>query len=420
MKGGMNMHNNFDPEKIEELLRNAPKIEDTRSKEEVFARLEAEGVFDEVVEQPKQKTVRPFKRKIPFFKVASFVALFALVITTSIMVSKDDMLNVANDQADIELSGKEERLMGKENKDKEFNISQGEDVQEESMVDMVRTGDYRTGLYADELGDEIIFTIGMSGNAAESVPISMKIPLSFLNDNGLSSDSSYLQIYELVAPLLDEQALGFSEYHPYVGRFEENGDQLIHYLPDDHSYDLAPAAMSNYFGSLNDTFGSHYKEVLLQNNDGDPVVFFEIGEMSESIVLKGMENSMNYFVFEQDNGARYLSTNFRTSYTTLTDAFAALKDEWNDIYKTAMINDINFELEDRGTYTAVKFVQPLDVVEYEMDQLMYMLEAIVATAASFGEQVKFENVMQEEWGGFQFTEVIPQLMGVNEIDFPLQ
>ena len=38
MKGGMNMHNNLDPEEIEDLLRNVPKIEDTRTKEDVFAR----------------------------------------------------------------------------------------------------------------------------------------------------------------------------------------------------------------------------------------------------------------------------------------------------------------------------------------------------------------------------------------------
>ena len=282
--------------------------------------------------------------------------------------------------------------------------------------------DYRTGLYADELGigDEIIFTIGLASNAAESLPISMKIPVSFLNENGLDANASYLQIYELVAPLLDEQALGFYDYHPFEGRFEEQGEQLIHYLPDNHPYDIASATMANYIGALGDTFGSHYKEVIVRNANGEPIEFSEVGEMNDPIVLKGLENGMmNYFVFEQDNGMRYLSPNFRESFTSITDAFADLKVEDNDIYKTAIIDDVTFDIENRETYVAVKFTQPLDVTQYEeVDKLMAMFEAIIATAASFGEQVKFENIVQEEWGGFQFTEVIPKLIGLNEIQFP--
>ena len=284
--------------------------------------------------------------------------------------------------------------------------------------------DYRTGLYADELGigDEIIFTIGLASNAAESLPISMKIPVSFLNENGLDANSSYLQIYELVAPLLDEQALGFYDYHPFEGRFEEQGERLIHYLPDDHPYDIASATLANYIGALGDTFGSHYKEVIIRNSNGEPIEFSEVGEMNDPIVLKGLENGMmNYFVFEQDNGMRYLSPNFRESFTSITDAFADLKVEDNDIYKTAIIDDVTFDIENRETYVAVKFTQPLDVTQYEeVDKLMAMFEAIIATAASFGEQVKFENIVQEEWGGFQFTEVIPKLIGLNEIQFPFQ
>ena len=415
------MHNDFDPDKIEDLLRNAPKIEDTRSKADVFARLKADGAFDEIVSQSNNEFVKPVnnvKRSLPFFKVASFVALFAVVIIVSALVNNigDSSLNSTNDSREMKSSDKAERGDYTDIEEDSFGV-QSEKSQTHNIT-MVGMGDYRTGLYADELVNDIVFTIGLAGNAAESVPVSMKIPTSFLNENGLSSDASYLQIYELVAPLLDEEALGFSEYHPFVGRFEEQGNRLIHYLPNNHSYDLASATISNYIGALKDTFGAHYKEVLLRNENGEPIGFSEVGKMNEPIVLKEAENGMNFFVFEQDNGMLYLSPNFRTGYKTLTDAFATLKDEWNDVYKTAMIDEIEFELEDRETYTAVKFMKPLDVTLYEVNELMYMLEAIIATAASFGQQVKFENIMQEEWGGFQFTEVIPQLMGINEIDFP--
>ena len=406
------MHNDLDPKKIEDLLRNVPKIEDTRSKEDVFARLKAEGVFNEDENEPNGTVITPpVRKRFPFLKLASFVAVFALVIITSVLINKDNMINTA-DEENIESYS-----ITQENKE-----DAREEVSDENGVGIAsfRMSDYRTGLYADELVDEIVFTIGLASNAAESLPVSMKIPISFLNENGLNANASYLQIYELVAPLLDEQALGFYDYHPFVGRFEEQGEQLIHYLPDDHPYDIASATMANYIGALGDTFGSHYKEVLIRNSNGEPIEFSEVGEMNDPIVLKGLENGMmNYFVFEQNNGKRYLSPNFRESYTSITDAFADLKVEDNDIYKTAIIDGINFDIENRETYVAVKFTQPLDVTQYEVDKLMPMFEAIIATAASFGEQVKFENIVQEEWGGFQFTEVIPKLIGLNEIQFPL-
>ena len=412
------MHNNLDPEKIEELLRNVPKINDIRSKEDIFARLKADGAFDEIVSQPNDESIRPQKKPLPFFKIASFVALFALVISVStLIISNERFFNSLNDRNMDEIASFKAEIADVE--DLDLVEDNAESMESYSITGMVRMADYRKGLYEDELVDESVFKIGLAGDAAESVPVSMKIPISFLNESGLGSDASYLQIYELVAPLLDEEALGFSEYHPFVGRLEEKGNQLIHYLPDDHSYDLASATISNYIGALNDTFGSHYEEVLLRTENGEVIEFSEIGEMKDPIVLNSLDR-MNYFLFEQEKGTRYLSPNFRKEYATLTEAFATLKDEWNDVYKTAMIDEIDFDLENRGSYTAVIFKQPLDVTVYETSELMYMLEAIVATAASFGEQVKFENLTLEAWGGFWFTEVIPKLMGVNEISFPLQ
>ena len=410
------MHNDLDPKKIEDLLRNVPKIEDTRTKEDVFARLKAEGVFDENENEnePSGTVITPpVRKRFPFLKLASFVAVFTLVIIASLFINKDNMFDTA-DEEKIENYSITQGINDKAD-DKAEEVAEADDM---NPISMLRMTDYRTGLYADELSDEIVFTIGLASNAAESLSVSMKIPVSFLNENGLDGNTSYLQIYELVAPLLDEQLLGFYDYHPFVGRFEEQGEQLIHYLPDDHPYDIASATMANYIGALGDTFGSHYKEVIIRNSNGGPIEFSEVGEMNDPIVLKGLENGMmNYFVFEQDNGMRYLSPNFRKSYTSITDAFAELKVEDNDIYKTAIINDVNFDIENRETYVAVKFTQPLDVTQYEADKLMAMFEAIIATAASFGEQVKFDNIVQEEWGGFQFTEVIPKLIGLNEIQF---
>lgn len=46
-------HEKWDDNKIEQLLSNSPKIQDQRSKDDVFQRLKNDGLFDEM---PSEKT----------------------------------------------------------------------------------------------------------------------------------------------------------------------------------------------------------------------------------------------------------------------------------------------------------------------------------------------------------------------------
>ena len=42
-----------------------------------------------------------------------------------------------------------------------------------------------------------------------------------------------------------------------------------------------------------------------------------------------------------------------------------------------------------------------------------MIEGILLTAASFDKQIQFENVVQTEWNGFNFSEPLPIPVGPN-------
>ncbi len=44
-----------------------------------------------------------------------------------------------------------------------------------------------------------------------------------------------------------------------------------------------------------------------------------------------------------------------------------------------------------------------------------MIEGILLTAASFDMEVKFENVVQTNWGGFDFTNPLPIPVGPNKL-----
>lgn len=408
------MHNDFNEEKIEQLLLQAPKFEDTRSKEDVLNRLKAEGLFkDDAVHGKSRETVDfPSKKKIPYKWIGTLVAAAAaLAIIPTMLSNSNDMVNEAGNSEVFEMAS---------------NKADGTSLDEETSgvesfstgVTAVRMMDLRQNLYVDELLDERVFTFGLTSNDAESVPFSMKLTLPNLMEYGLTEDSTYLELYKTIAPLIDEESLGFRETHPLVGELSEDGKKLIHKLPTNHPYDGSSAKISNYIGLMQDTFGGHYEEVILQDENGNEIALSEVGEI-QPIKLTGLGNRMNYFVYTNDLGVSYLSPNFRKTFDTVEDAIDGLRNEWNDVYQSAMIDDIKFKTIVYERYVEIVFDETLDVTEYPADDLMKMLEALILTVTSFDYDIKFSNVEQQEWSGFQFTEILPTVKGVNEIAFYL-
>ena len=45
---------------------------------------------------------------------------------------------------------------------------------------------------------------------------------------------------------------------------------------------------------------------------------------------------------------------------------------------------------------------------------LQMIEGILLTGASFGIQMQFENVVQVDWNGFNFTQPLPIPVGPNQ------
>lgn len=411
---------------IEKALQNSPKIQDTRSKEDIFKRLQQEGIFDEeIVTALEPQTPAPIiiekKKRNIYPRIGYLVALFALIIIVPLLLTN----NKANDSAGEAVNSSQEALdisdMRESEEIESFSTSEEENSMEGkaelSRATMEISNDFRTALYEDEVVDETIFTIGLSSDAAESVPVSLKIPQSFIEEAFEGVQPTYLQLYGVIAPLIKEDDLGFSDYHPFKGHFEEQGMRLIHYLPVNHPYDLGSASISNYMGALEDTFGNHYEEVLILNENGSPIEFSHLGILDEPVKISGIEMKANYFIVETGEERRYLSTNFRTRYATVEEAFSALAVESNDIYQSALIKDVAFSIEDRDTVVAVSFELPFDVYEQDEVRVMEMIEAMVLTAASFGKQTQFINIVQSNWNGFEFDTVLPRVLGVNELDF---
>lgn len=398
----------WDNQEIEKLLNDMPKQSDHRTKEQFFRQLQQKGLFDEANHSNEEK--QPFQTKQRFIQrnvkrgmalVATFVLV--LVIPMVLFILNSNQQNVAMDNSDKQLEMSTDRA--------QLN-QESEQIKINSLPN--RQMDLRTGLYEDEVVDETIFYLGFAGDAAESIPTTFKISKDWLNANGLDmKQMTYLTLYNKVIGMVDEELLGFPDYHPLVGRLEEKGNTLIHYLPTDHSYDKGTASITNYFGVMQDTFGHYYDELIILNEDGSPAAFDHIGVLTEPIKISSLKQTA-YFLYKSSNENTYLNTNSRNTYKTIEEAIAALSEETNDIYQSPLISEVAFTYDLVNSELVIKFDEPLDVTAYQEDLLMAMFESLIFTAASFDLTIRFENIEQSSWGGFNFTEAIPHPISVNE------
>jgi len=393
--------NKWDDDKIEDLLSSVPKIKDNRTKDDILQRLKDDGVFDD---EPSEKitTIKKKRNWIPPLITVAAIALIALMIP-----SLTDRLNSENEEfATTSMEMKEEsadmRTFNNEAAETEMGI-----MADTSAIYV------KTAVYPEDLEGFTVFHIGLASDAAESIPFTVLIPNDQVMADLGKSNPTDVELYNYYAPIFDEEALGFQDYHPYKGTISESGNRVLHKLPAGHGYDMGSGSMGMYTGSLVDTFRT-YDEVELLNEDGTPVVFAEVGEKSDPIQLHSQSTQYNYFKLTQ-NGSEYLSTNFRKFYATVEEALENMKVEDNEIFKSVILPGVNYTVTVNGDTVDVAFTSELDLLNYDGVAAMQMIEGMLLTAANFDKQVKFENIVQSEWGGFNFTNPLPIPVGPNKI-----
>lgn len=394
-------------QEIEELLSQAPKIHDNRSKEDVFARLQEAGAFEEEKTQVQQVVKRKYNRMFTYgLVVAMTILTFSGVYYLTSNSSEHDTASTSMDVADKETL---------EMQDQSLNVTEEADANV-AMIRNVSQSDMRTAVYPEQLENSTAFSIGLAGDDAESVPVTIVIPHDKLVEDFGTDTPTQVEMYNKYATLVDEQATGFNEYHPVKGTIAEQGDTVIHTLPENHGYDTASATMAMYIGMLVDTFSQSYEKVVMLNEEGTPITFSEVGEPSEPLLLNEQKR-YSYFIDKQESGM-YLSPNFRQSFDSVTEALNYMKIEENDVYQTAILPDVDYNVSD-GDVVTIRFIEPLDLNLADPQQAMYMIEAMLLTAASFDKQVRFENIVQTDWQGFNFTKPLPMPIGANELPLDL-
>lgn len=402
-------------QKIEQLLSQVPKLNDTRSQEQILIRLKEEKLLKGQTSTKKRRYWAP-----PAVAVA---ALITLTLITASLLNQSNSSNesTANQAMDMEAA----KSMATEEIEitNDINEPTSKKVAEEGEEEAGESAAFNltslpseisgTAVYPNDITDDVsLFRVGLAGDAANSVPVTFLIHKTQIEEDFGDKNPTSLELYQMYAPRLDEEALGFSEYHPYKGSFSTEGNTLIHTLPKDHDYDMASGTITVFTQSLKETF-QDYNQIVFRNEDGSPVVFDQIGEPSKPMNLN--DGGYNYYLYSQSNGSVYLTPNFGRSFNSLPEALLQMKENDNDIYTSVIPREVTFEVKNEKGITHVIFNKALDLEQMDSTTAMNMIEGMLLTGASFGQPLQFENVVQENWGNFNFTKPLPIPIGANKI-----
>ncbi|MBM7610444.1 type II secretory pathway pseudopilin PulG [Lysinibacillus composti] len=402
-------HEKWDDNKIEQLLSNSPKIQDQRSKDDVFQRLKNDGLFDEM---PSEKTKKRIQPKFKWMPIA--VSIAAILLLTILIPSFMNQTHKNEEASTTMESAESQDVM---NQADQANILRAEPNEEMGITSMAED-DLKSAVYPEDLEGNTAFTIGLASDDADSIPITILLPNNKVEEDLGKSNPTQVELYNYYAPKLDEAAAGFADYHPYKGNITESDGKVQHTLPKDHQYDMASATLTTYKASLIDTFPT-YEEVEFLNEDGTPVIFSEEGVPSEPLKLNGESTQYNFYRYTQIDGKEYLAPNFRETFTSVEDALVGMKTETNDVYKSVILPEIDYSTMVTDGVVTVSFTAELDLLSFDQMDAMQMIEGMLLTAKSFNMQIQFENVKQTEWEGFDFTNPLPIPVGANELSNPV-
>lgn len=400
------MTNDFDADKrLEELLSSMPNQHDTRSKDEVWAAI-------------KQSAKPPIKKKKPWLPaVITVAALFVLVLFVQSLLSTLDSTSETTMTQEAKMSEGGMDEAGTE--ESSMSMSSVEES-EESADSAVATGEAESASLQLAEDATLIFTndplletytpMNFSMNyQAIAFPITVLIPNERIEQDFEGRVPTQLELYKNYAAEIDEEALGFDNYHPLVGDYEE-GESLRVTLPADHPYDMASATMEVYFNTLEDVFGSTFNQAVIVDENSQPIEWDQVGPLTEPVDL--ISENLAYNVMQNAIGETYLIPYTRAQYATVEEAIGQLQTPDNTLVEAVIPSSLEFTVEETEDAVSIQFAEMLTADALPRRDMVAMIESLVATAASFNKSLLLEN-----WDTtlYPLPEDTNSLVGVNRV-----
>lgn len=393
-------NNKWTDDAIEDLLKEFPEIKDNRSKKRVY---------NQLVQRKSMK--KPRKPWLPILIAA--LAFIAMGILVSSIISQNgiDFAQTKNDSSD---AAEESSATMKENN----KLSEAEDSNE-SESDQFSTAQVedtvRTAVYENEISDQTVMTIGLTVQAIV-VPVTFLIPAEEIASDFKSLVPTSLELYQKYADDINEKALGFDNYHPYIGTLEKTTTGIRHMLPQDHQYDEASASIGIYFNTLSASFNDA-DQIEVVNKDGSAAEFSQIGPVESRVPT---QENLAYYSVATKNGDIYLAPGYDMPFASVSEAIRSLTKSPSDLYSGTIPEDLVFQVIETDKLVTVRFETEVDLNAIDQLDAVRMIESLTLTANSFHKEVKVEGLQPVNWNGFDFSLPLPIPIAPNLLEWPAQ
>lgn len=378
---------------IRQSLEHLPEYHDARSKETFFKRLLTDSrIHRRTKEQTKAKGPRWF----------TFLAVIAFIILLPIGYDYWQ----ESKQEEIEVDPPEKLPEEVEKPEEKEPPKEEEPFNERALIG-------RYALYEADLKQNVPLTIGLVTKDALSVPVTLLLPKSRVVDDLKTPTPTSVELYQQYAPLIDEEELGFEEYHPYDASFRTEEKAIYMTLPEAHHYDESAATLEIFTDTLQQTFYG-FREIRLITEENEPVELNGVGRVEEPISLYSGLNGYAYYTYYNGSKA-YVAPSFGQTYVTVGEAFEALKEAPNDVYQSIVPEGVDYTLKKEGELITVSFTRPLIIDDFDESELYRLFEGMSLTASSFGYAVKVEEVDRRGWKKFDFNRPLPKPISANPI-----
>ena len=388
---------------LEKLLHSMPKMDDTRSKDELLQRLKNDKRLTDI-------SVTPIRKKR---RIAPVIAAVAVILLVAILIpSFMNSMNTGKQSADQAMPKSDSKLAPAEAIEEEVeNFARDASPESAALMD----GASQYAVFPADLDGGTIMNIGLQDAQAVSIPVSILLTKEELESKGLTVSSTDLELYNAFAEELDEQSLGFEPVHPIDATFTESGDRLSVFLNDKHKYDLSAAKQEVFLHVLMQSFPS-YAEINILDAAGNPAEFDQVGQL-EPIHKQRVEWHTPFYVYQQGNGQELLSPGFMQQAGSFEEALRLMQTAPNDLFAPSIPKELNFTVKLKDGVAEVTFSDTVQLDSMPMNEASQMIDALLLTASSFDVQLKLSPVEPLDWNGLNFSETLPQAIGSNPLPF---
>lgn len=400
--------NEWNDNKIEELLGAMPDVQDKRSESDILARLKQDERLQQVPRRKKRKGWMPV-----FVAVAALLMIGILVPS---MLRQQDGAMSSKESSDAMTTSERADIPVQDHAGEETALFRSkmekEDASTFSAIQMDTTSYV---VLPDDLNGMYPFRIGLT-QAAISIPVTFLLTDERVKTDFPDGEPDSVALYHRYAAEIPETDFGFDDYHPYVGEVTLEGDTVVHQVPEGHMYDRSSATLEVYNHSIQDTFTDHAQFKTVDER-GELANFDQVGKTTVRNIEAG-KSPLPYYKYVMPSGQIYLIPYNAETTDTVEQALLAMKDVHNDIVETVVPSDVTYKVQEENGVAVITFDRPLDLNALAPDEANAMIEGFMLTASNYDQQVRLKNSVQTHFGKYDLTTALPEPLGPNPIPFP--